>query len=78
VTGFFAALGQNLVVESFEPLHLFAEGDRVVVLGRERMRVVSTGKVYTVEWTHLFALRDGKIARFQEYTDTAAIIAALS
>ena len=77
VTGFFVALGQSIDVEQFEPQRFHADGDTVIVFGRERMRAKATGRDYENEWTHEFVIRDGKIAKFAEYTDTAAIIAAL-
>lgn len=77
VAQFFAALAQHLTVEEFQPHTLLAAGDQVVVLGQERMRVKSTGRVYTVEWAHVWTLRGGQVTAFCEYTDTAAILAAL-
>ena len=76
VAGFFAALAKAADVEQFEPLHFVAAGDRVVVLGRERVRAKSTGRTYETDWAHSFLLRDGKIVEFQEYTDTNRIAAA--
>jgi uncharacterized protein len=73
VTKFFAALTEYSVLEVFEPLHYVAAADRVVVLGRERIRVKSTGLTYASEWAHAVTVLDGKIAAFREYTDTAAI-----
>lgn len=76
VLEFFVTIGEELDVEAFEPREFIAQGDKVVVVGRETMRVRSTGRAFDVEWVHIFALRDGKIARFREYTDTAAVLAA--
>lgn len=77
VASFFAALMEHSEPEAFEPLHFVASEDRVVVLGRERFRVKSTGLTWACEWAHAFIVRDGKIAAFREYTDTAAITSAL-
>lgn len=74
--GFFAALGEHAQAEAFEPLNFVAGGDRVVVLGRERFRVKATGGTWQCEWAHAFTLSGGRISRFYEYTDTAAIEAA--
>ena len=73
---FFASLMQHSEPQSFEPLHFVASEDQVVVLGRERFRVKSTGQTWECEWAHAFTVRDGKIARFREYTDTAAVTSA--
>ena len=76
VARFFAALLEHSQPEAFEPLHFVASEDRVVVLGRERFLVKSTGLTWACEWAHAFTVRDGKIAGFREYTDTAAIASA--
>jgi len=76
VARFFAALVEHSDAEAFEPLHFVASDDRVVVLGRERFRVKSTGRTWTCEWAHAFTVRDGRIASFREHTDTAAMAAA--
>ena len=76
VARFFAALMEHSEPEAFEPLHFIASEDRVVVLGRERFRVKSTGLMWACEWAHAFTMRDGKIAGFREYTDTAAMNSA--
>jgi ketosteroid isomerase-like protein len=77
VTQFFAALLQQVDFELFEPRSFVAEGERVLVTGAERMRVKATGRTCAVEWVHAFTLRDGRVTEFREYTDTAAIEAAL-
>ena len=77
VARFFAALMEHCEPEAFEPLHFIASDDRLVVLGRERFRVKSTGLSWACEWAHAFTVRDGKIASFREYTDTAAMGSAL-
>ena len=76
VTKFFAALTEHSVIEAHEPLHFVASDDRVVVLGRERIRVKSTGLTWACEWVNAIIVLDGKIAGFREYTDTAAIASA--
>ena len=70
---FFAALMEHGEPEAFEPLSFVASDDRVVVLGRERFRVKSTGLTWACEWAHAFTLRDGKAVGFREYTDTATM-----
>lgn len=78
VARFFATLMEHSDPESFEPLQFVASEDRVVVLGRERFRVKSTGRTFACEWAHAFTVRAGKIASFREYTDTVAIASALA
>jgi ketosteroid isomerase-like protein len=75
---FFRNLGENVEFESFEPGDLIAEGDRVVALGRERGRVRSTGKTFDNRWALVFTIREGMIAGFRCYENTAAIAEAFS
>src|SRR5262245_4548505 len=54
-----------------------ANGDTVVVLGRETGRVISTGREYEVQWEQRFLFRDGKIVRFYEIADSVAQVNAI-
>jgi ketosteroid isomerase-like protein len=76
VARFFATLGETVAVEDFAPEEFVAEGDRVVVLGRMRARVKETGRAYDSDWAMVWTFRDGKVARFRVYEDTAAEAAA--
>jgi uncharacterized protein len=73
---FFKNLGSEVEFESFEPADFIAEGDRVVVLGRERGRVRRTGKTFDNAWALVFTVRDGMVAGFRCYENTAAIAEA--
>jgi ketosteroid isomerase-like protein len=75
---FFQALGENLDFEAFEPGEFHASGDTVTVLGRTRARDKNGGHgVFDCQWAHIFTVRNGKLARFREFYDTAAIERAL-
>ena len=78
VLQFFAVLDATLEFEQFEPREFIAQSDKVVVLGRSRDRMKSTNRVIENEWAAVFALRDGKIAGYRVYEDTAAFVAALN
>jgi uncharacterized protein len=77
VAAFFQDLAGLLDVQTFEPKEFIAQGDRVVVLGRDTARVKATGKVIESAWVHAFSVRDGKIARLDEYNDVSALVAEL-
>src|SRR4029079_6229041 len=64
-TEFFVHLGTTVDFEHFEPGAFIAEGDRVVVLGRERGRVKGTGKTFDNEWALVFTFGDRKVTGFQ-------------
>ena len=76
VAEFFSKLDQAQEALQFEPEAFIAEGDKVVVTGQSIWSVKSTGQKYENPWVHVFTIRDGKVARFQQYNDTAAAAAA--
>ncbi|HSR69373.1 MAG TPA: nuclear transport factor 2 family protein [Acidobacteriota bacterium] len=59
-------------IEDFAALpHNFIEGhDAVVVEGRYRGKMKATGTPVDAQFAHVWNLRDGKVVRFQQYTDT--------
>ena len=75
-TEFFVQLGTNVDFESFEPGVFVAEGDRVVALGRERVKVRGTGKSFDNDWALVFTFAGGKVTDFQIYENTSAIAEA--
>ena len=78
VAQFFTAVNDTFEIQRFEPREFLAQGDRIVVLGSETARVRATGKVLELDWVHVFALRNRKVIAFQEFFDTAAVVAAMS
>src|SRR6185312_13771060 len=76
VAEFFNMLAQTQTPELFEPREFIASHDKVIVLGNQRWRVKSTGRVYGDDWAHVFTIENGAIVKFQEYHDTAAEAAA--
>ena len=69
---YFAELDAAQEATRFEPVAFIAEGDKVVVIGSATWHVKATGLDYDSEWVHVFTVRDGKVARFQQFVDTAA------
>ena len=55
-----------------------AQGDTVGTFGRYQAKVKATGKRFDVSVAHLFRIRDGKVSKFINITDTAAVAAAYS
>jgi uncharacterized protein len=58
------------------PSEFVAEGNKVVSIGRFRSAHRTTGKLAEVDYAHVWEVREGKISRFRQYIDTAAIEAA--
>ena len=56
--------------DKLEPLEFTAQDDRVIVEGKNRGTVRSTGKAYEHDWVMVFTVRQGKIARMGHYYDS--------
>jgi uncharacterized protein len=72
VREFFTIVDQSMELEPFELREFVAQGDKVVVLGHYVGRARATGKGFESDWAMVFTVQNGKIVRFQEYTDTLA------
>lgn len=57
----------------FEPREFIAQGEQVVVLGWERVRVKPTGRIYENAWVHAWTVRSGKAISVRVFGDTAAV-----
>ena len=78
VAQYFREFGQAVEITAFQPRQFFAGAEQVVVLGHYSGRVRTTGRVIESEWAHAFTLRNGKIANFRGYEDSAAVVAAFA
>jgi ketosteroid isomerase-like protein len=76
VASFFQKLALDVEILEFEPREFVAEGDRVLVVGWERAKVKATNRAFELDWVMAFTVRNGKITKFREYTDTQAVAAA--
>lgn len=59
-------------VEGFAvaPEHFIDGGDTILVEGRYRGTMKSTRTRVDAQFAHVWRMRDGKVIRFQQYTDT--------
>ncbi len=76
IADFFTAIGQTDLGGNVAIDRYIASGDTVVSQGRYTATVRSTGVKFDEPIVHVFTLRDGKIASWNGYGDTAAVIAA--
>ena len=76
VAGFFKKLAETTEFDAFEPREFIASGDRVVTLGYYRGRSKATVRSFEADWCMTYRIRNGKIATFREYMDTAAVAQA--
>ena len=78
VAGFFAAIATTEEKQLLEISEFMASGDEVITLGTYSATAKASGKSYSVRLAHIFTIRDGKIARFLNFSDTAAVAEAHS
>jgi hypothetical protein len=76
VATFFQKLSADANILDFQPREFVAEGDRVIVVGWERIKVKATNRTTELDWVMSFTVRNGKVAIFREYTDTKALAEA--
>jgi uncharacterized protein len=70
VAGIFARLGSEWEGFAAVPEEFLDAGDTIVVLGRYRGTYKATGRALDAQLVHLWRVKDGKAAAFQQYTDT--------
>ncbi len=78
VQEFFQLVGEHEDFSDFTPREFYAADDKVFVLGSYSLKLKKTGKPIASEWVHVFTLKDGKVTRFREHTDTAQFAEAFA
>jgi len=76
VAQFFQVIDDHLSIENFQPFNFIAQGDHVVVQGRDSGKVKSNGRNFDSDWVHVFTVRNGVVVKFEEYFDTAKFLSA--
>ena len=76
VAQFFQQVGGTIDFQRFEPREFIAQGDQVVVVGEYEGSLRQNGTKMTSDWVMVFTIRDGRIARFREWTDSAQLVRA--
>lgn len=59
-----------------EPPKFVAQGDRVLVIGFARGRIVATNRRFEDHWVFAITVRGGKLTKIREYIDTQALALA--
>lgn len=78
VAAWFGVISDQVEFLDFAPEEFCADGNLVISIGRERARSKRTGKVFETAWTHVWTIRDGKVARLRDFLNTAALAEAFS
>ena len=64
-------IGKNAEeILALEPRKMLIDVDAVAVVGFMKCRALSTGKTYESDFVHVITIKDGKVAKFQEFFDT--------
>jgi uncharacterized protein len=73
---FMSNLGAAFDTQAFAVDHLIGEGDVAFASGSFTHKLKSTGKLFSSDWALKCIIRDGKIAEYHFYEDSAAFEAA--
>jgi len=58
------------------PPEYVAQGDRVLMIGSARGRIIATNKTWEDRWVFAITVRNGKVTNIREYIDTQALARA--
>jgi ketosteroid isomerase-like protein len=73
VQGVFMRLATEWGGFTVKPEEILDAGDTVVVLGRYLGSYKATGKPQNTQMVHVWRVKDGKVAQFQQYADTLQV-----
>jgi len=68
--GVFMRLGSDWEGFTVTPEEWLDAGNHVVVLGTYRGKHKETGREVKAQFAHVWGIREGRVVRFQQYTDT--------
>jgi uncharacterized protein len=75
VAEFFKLVATHVNFARFEPKEFVATGDKVVALGHYTAKT-SANKEFDSDFAMVFTMQNGKVTKFQEFLNTAALNAA--
>ena len=76
VNCFFETIARAYAFDVFSPDRFHADNTHVFCFGHVKVRPTATNRLLDNRFVHAFTLRDGQVAEFTEFTDTAAIAVA--
>ena len=59
-----------------QPSEFVAQGDRVLVIGFAKGRIIATNKTFEDDWVFAITVHNGKVSKIREYIDTQALARA--
>ena len=66
----------EMLETSTEPLEFVAQGDRVLVIGFAKGKIIATNKAFEDDWVFAITVQNGKLTKIREYIDTQALARA--
>jgi ketosteroid isomerase-like protein len=66
----------EMLETSTEPLEFVVQGDRVLVIGFAKGKIIATKKTFKDNWVFAITVRNGKLTNIREYIDTQALARA--
>lgn len=76
--GVFERLGAEWVGYQAAPEDLVADGEHVVAFGTYSGTYGATGKAMSARFVHHWTVRDGRVVRFEQFTDTHLVRQAMA
>jgi ketosteroid isomerase-like protein len=76
IRGFFQAIGDSTTGGKVIAENFLAQGETVVATGRYTARVRDTGADIDTPVAHLFTVRNGKVVKWEGFSDTARVAEA--
>jgi len=72
----FKTHSEKVETSFMEAREFVAQGDRVLVVGFARGRILATNKMFEDDWVFAITVRNGKLTNIREYIDTQALARA--
>jgi uncharacterized protein len=66
----------EMLETSTEPREFVAQGDRVLVIGFAKGKIIATNKTFKDDWVFAITVQNGKLTNIREYIDTQALARA--
>jgi uncharacterized protein len=66
----------EMLETSTEPREFVAQGDRVLVIGFAKGKIIATNKTFEDDWVFAITVQKGKLTKIREYIDTQALARA--
>ena len=77
-TEFITGMIERVKFEKFEPLEIIVQGDKVVIIIFEKLRIKANGCSVDNEYVQVFTVKGNKVVQWRVYEDTAPILKAYS